>query len=94
MKSTSKILLASVFVMLWTTISFGQGAATGDLHVTVKDERGNLVTTATVTAQEQAKGFARTTKLNTDGEYRLLSLPPGMYTVTVEAATPTSNATC
>jgi hypothetical protein len=86
MKSTWKILLASIFAALWTTLSFGQGAASGDLHVTVKDERGNLVTTATVTAQEQAKGFARTTKLNSDGEYRLLSLPPGMYTVTVEAA--------
>ena len=72
--------------MLWSSLAFGQGAATGDLHVTVKDERGNLITNATVTAQELAKGFVRTTKLNSDGEYRLLSLPPGIYTVTVESA--------
>src|SRR4029077_17775638 len=77
MKSTLKILLASILALLWTSLAFGQGAATGDLHITVKDERGNLITNATVTAQEQAKGFVRTTKLNSDGEYRLLSLPPG-----------------
>jgi hypothetical protein len=86
MKATSKILLASILAVLWTSLAYGQGAATGDLHITVKDERGNLITTATVTAQEPAKGFMRTTKLNSDGEYRLLSLPPGTYTVTVEAA--------
>src|SRR6266545_6007983 len=86
MKSTLKILLASILALLLTSLAFGQGAATGDLHITVKDERGNLITNAAVTAQEQAKGFVRTTKLNSDGEYRLLSLPPGTYTVTVEAA--------
>jgi hypothetical protein len=85
MKSTLKVLLVSILAVLWASQAFGQGAATGDLHITVKDERGNLITNATVTAQEQAKGFVRTTKLNNDGEYRLLSLPPGMYTVTVES---------
>ena len=38
-----------------------------------------------VTAREQNKGFERATTLNSEGEYRLLSLPPGMYTVTVAA---------
>ena len=85
MKSTLKVLLASILAVLWASPAFGQGAATGDLHITVKDERGNLITNATVTAQEQAKGFVRTTKLNNEGEYRLLSLPPGRYTVTVES---------
>src|SRR5882724_1697244 len=84
MKFTLKVLLAPILGLLWTSLTFGQGAATGDLHITVKDERGNLITNATVTAQEQAKGFVRTTKLNSDGAYRLLSLPPGAYTVTVE----------
>ena len=62
--------------MLWSSLAFGQGAATGDLHVTVKDERGNLITNATVTAQELAKGFVRTTKLNSDGEYRCCPCRP------------------
>src|ERR1700757_3922107 len=85
MKTTSKLVFASMLVLLWANLSFGQGSATGDLHVTVKDEKGNLITNATVTAREQNKGFERATTLNNEGEYRLLSLPPGMYTVSVSA---------
>jgi hypothetical protein len=71
--------------MFCPIFAFAQGAATGDLHITVKDEKGSLVTNATVTAREQNKGFERATTLNNEGEYRLLSLPPGPYTVTVSA---------
>jgi hypothetical protein len=85
MKSTLKIVLALTFALLGTDLAFGQGASTGDLHISVKDPKGNLITNATVTVRDQAKGLERTTKLNNDGEYRLLSLPPGMYSVTVEA---------
>jgi len=83
--STSKILLALLLALFCTDLAFAQGSATGDLHITVKDEKGSLITNATVAAREQNKGFERATTLNTEGEYRLLSLPPGMYTVTVEA---------
>jgi len=85
MNFKSKILLALSLALLCPILTFGQGAATGDLHVTVKDEKGNLITNATVTAREQNKGFERATTLNNEGEYRLLSLPPGVYTVTVAA---------
>jgi len=82
-----KLKLAAVVCMLLSSfLAFGQGSASGDLHVIVKDPRGNVVTSATVTAREQAKGFMRSTTQNADGEYRLVSLPPGVYTVTVEAA--------
>jgi hypothetical protein len=85
MKSTCKIVIVLSLALVWTSLGFGQGAATGDLHVTVKDEKGNLVTNAKVTAREQNKGFERETNLNSEGEYRLLALPPGLYTVTVSA---------
>jgi hypothetical protein len=85
MNSTSKIVVALLLALIWTGTSFGQGSASGDLHVTVKDPKGGVVTGATVTAREQDKAFMRMTTLNTDGEYRLVSLPPGIYTVTVEA---------
>jgi len=85
MKSVSPLVFPCVLALLWTSLAFGQGSATGDLHVTVRDQKGNLITNATVTAREQAKGFERSTTLNTQGEYPLLSLPPGMYTVTVGA---------
>ena len=67
------------------TLGFAQGASTGDLHVTVRDPKGSLVTNATVTARDEAKGLERSTTENTDGQYRILLLPPGKYTVTVEA---------
>ena len=85
MKSVSPLVFPCVLALLWTSLAFGQGSATGDLHVTVRDQKGNLITNATVTAREQAKGFERSTTLNTQGEYPFLSLPPGMYTVTVGA---------
>jgi hypothetical protein len=81
MNSTSKIVV-SLLAFVWTSSS-GQGSASGDLHVTVRDPKGAVVTNAVVTAREQAKALSVTT-LNTEGEYRLVSLPPGI-TVTVDA---------
>ena len=85
MHSTSKIVAALLFAFVSIGVAFGQGSASGDLHVIVKDEKGSVVTSATVTAREQAKATVRATTSNTDGEYRLVSLPPGVYTITVEA---------
>jgi carboxypeptidase family protein/TonB-dependent receptor-like protein len=85
MNSTSKIVTALLLALIWTGSAFAQGSASGDLHVTVRDPKGGLVTSATVTAREQDKAFVRSTTNNTEGEYRLVSLPPGLYTVTIEA---------
>jgi hypothetical protein len=85
MNTTSKLCSIALSILLLTTLAAAQGAASGDLHVTVKDPKGNLVTNANVTAREQAKGFERASSLNREGEYRLLNLPPGKYTVVVEA---------
>src|SRR2546428_9282684 len=80
-----KLVSVTFLMLLLTTLSFAQGVASGDLHVTVRDPNGNVVTNATVTAHEQAKGFERSTTVNSEGEYRILALPPGAYTVTVES---------
>src|SRR6201984_1493408 len=85
MNSTSKLVAALTLALIWTCSAFGQGSASGDLHVTVRDPKGAVVTNALVTAHEQAKAFERSTNQNTEGEYRLLSLPPGVYSVTVDA---------
>src|SRR5437868_7145262 len=68
-----------------STMALAQGIATGDLRVTVKDPKGDLVTNATVTAHEQAKGLERSTTTNVAGEYGLRALPPGAYTVSITA---------
>jgi Carboxypeptidase regulatory-like domain/TonB dependent receptor-like, beta-barrel len=83
--SVSK-LISRILIVLWlSTVCFAQSAATGDLHVTVKDAKASLITNATVTARDAGKGFERSTTVNTDGQYNILALPPGTYTVTVEA---------
>jgi hypothetical protein len=84
MRFRSRILIACV-VGFTAALSFAQSSATGDFRITVRDEKGSLVTSATVTVRDQAKGLERTTSLNNNGEYLLRNLPPGTYTITVEA---------
>jgi hypothetical protein len=72
--------------LLLTAVAFGQGGvATGDLHVTVKDPKGDLVTNATVTVKNAAKGLERTGTSDGEGGYNARLLPPGTYTVTIAA---------
>jgi len=73
--------------LLLSAAVFGQGGvATGDLRVTVKDIKGSVVTNATVTVRDVAKGVERTSASDGQGGYSVRLLPPGTYTVTVEAA--------
>jgi hypothetical protein len=81
-----KLVSLIVFLLGLTAFSRGQSAATGDLHITVRDPHGSLVTNATVIARDQAKGLERAGAGNGQGEYRILLLPPATYQVTVEAA--------
>ncbi len=84
-------LIFSLFVM--STMVLAQGAASGDLHVSVKDPKGNFVANATVTASNAAKAFERAAVGNGQGEYGLLALPPGTYSVTVSASGFTNSIT-
>ncbi len=80
-----RILVPVVLLTLLTAISQAQNAATSELHVTVKDPKGAVVTNATVAARDEGKAFERSTSANSDGEYHLIALPPGTYTVSVQA---------
>src|ERR1700730_16645812 len=80
-----KLVSVAVLLVLLSTLGFAQGVATGDLHITVRDPKGGLVTNGTVTVRDQSKALERSTSDNTEGQYRILLLPPGTYTVTVEA---------
>src|SRR5579862_4186683 len=80
----SKVLCLSILVLLFSSLAFGQGGvATGDLHVTVKDPKGGVITNATVTVEDVAKGLQRTATSDGQGGYSARLLPPGNYTVTV-----------
>ena len=80
-----KLVAVGCAVIVLAAMGFAQGASTGDLHIMVRDPKGSVVTNATVTARDEAKGLERATSENTDGQYHILLLPPAQYTVTVEA---------
>ncbi|MGB9465743.1 MAG: carboxypeptidase regulatory-like domain-containing protein [Candidatus Acidiferrum sp.] len=83
---------ALYFVFLLALIPFsgnssawGQTAATGQIKGTVTDPSQAAVAQATVTVTNEATGITRTVKTNTDGDYVVPLLPPGSYSVLVEA---------
>src|ERR1700723_906623 len=73
-----------VMFLLIAQFGFAQGAATGDLHVTVKDPKGNVVTNAVVTVKDVAKGLERAGSGDGQGGYSARQLAPGTYTVAVD----------
>jgi len=77
------VVLSAMMVPQFAT---AQGVATGDLHVIVKDPKGNVVTNATVTVSNAGKGVERTASGDGEGGYSARQLPPGTYLVTVESA--------
>ncbi len=85
MKSLMRVVLLLSLAVFVAANAWAQAAATGELHVTVKDPNGAVIKNATVTARNQARNIERTTQTNTDGQYPLTFLPPGDYTLTVEA---------
>jgi hypothetical protein len=86
MSHTLKTICVAFWLLILSTAGFGQGgAATGDLHVMVKDPKGNVVTNATVKVRDLAKGLERTAAGDGQGGYSASLLPPGTYSVTVDA---------
>ena len=83
---TLRYVFMCLFFLLLAAAAFGQGgAATGDLHVTVKDPKGNLLANATVTVKDLAKGVERAATSDGEGGYSARLLPPGTYSVTIDA---------
>jgi Carboxypeptidase regulatory-like domain/TonB dependent receptor len=75
-----------LFVFLFVhQFAMAQGAATGDLHITVKDPKGNTVPNATVTVRDVAKGLDRAASGDGEGGYSARQLAPGIYSVIVDA---------
>ncbi len=86
MRATLRLLCVVVMCLLVSQLGLAQGAATGDLRVLVKDPKGGVVTNATVTVSNAAKGIERTGSGDGLGGYGIRQLSPGTYTVTVEAS--------
>src|SRR5215472_1995531 len=78
-------LLAVFGLSLFLSVStFAQFKAS--IQGTVLDPSGNAVTSAKVVVTNQATGISHDTTTSPQGFYRINELPPGAYTVSVEAA--------
>ena len=78
-----RILLAALAVCASTSLVWGQ-AVTGTLLGTITDSTGGLIPGAKVTATETNTGISRVADTNRSGLYSFTTLPPGIYSVTVE----------
>lgn len=85
MRASLRLLCLALICLLASQLSFAQGVATGDLHVIVKDPKGSVVTNATVTVRNAAKGIERTGTGDGQGQYSVRQVPPDTYVLTVEA---------
>src|SRR5215470_10218006 len=87
MKILSRIMpatLALCLALLATSVG-AQTATTGTIEGTVTDPNGAVVPGATVRVSSPNLMRAQTVTSDSQGRYRFANLPPGKYTVTVEA---------
>ena len=75
----------SVLLLCFALSSFGQ-AVNATLLGTVTDASGAVVPNAKVTITEVNTGVSRSGQTNESGNYTFPDLPPGQYSVTMEAA--------
>ena len=74
------VLVVLVLVLALTAFAQSQ-ATTGNIEGRVLDPNGAALPGATVTATNQATGFEKTATSDSEGNYRVILLPPGPYTV-------------
>jgi hypothetical protein len=99
MKKYFSFMMMLTFVFCLAAIAFGQ-ETTGNIEGTVKDPAGAVVPNVSVTIRNltsstdasgttttgTSQGFNRTVTADSEGFFRVLQVPPGVYTVTTAAA--------
>jgi hypothetical protein len=77
--------LLTVVFLTFSMLASAQ-TATSSLRGTITDPKGAVVQGATITLNNAATGFARTTTSGNNGAYQFLEVPPATYTLTVTVA--------
>lgn len=72
-------------LILSCATAFGQGQGSSAVRGSIKDPQGSVVAGATVTLTNPETKFTRTTTSNDSGQYAFETIPPGVYSVEVEA---------
>lgn len=87
LKQSIRVLLVCLAVVSCFSAVMSQAQSNAaDLQGFVRDPKGAVVAGATVTVRNQATNATRDTTTNDDGFYKIVSLPPGDYAVTVKNA--------
>ncbi len=78
------VIAASImFFALGPNVTMLAQVATASINGIVKDPTGAAIPAATVSLTNVATGVTATTKTNSVGQYVILNIPPGNYTLTV-----------
>jgi hypothetical protein len=83
-KNAIPLLAVAMCVLLLCVPTFSQGT-NGRIIGAVTDQSGGVVSGATVTVVDTARGITRTLTTDDAGEYNAPNLTPGTYTVSAEA---------
>ncbi|MFN7918976.1 MAG: TonB-dependent receptor [Bryobacteraceae bacterium] len=71
---------------LLSSIAAVAQVSTGEIIGTITDSTGAVVSNAKITASNAATGLSRETTTSSTGDYILTLLPPGTYSISVEAS--------
>src|SRR5690242_8596724 len=86
MKRALDVLSSAIGVLLLCVSGFAQNIATANLRGIVHDQNGAVIQNANVTARLAGQNLERSTQSDNDGEYVFLNLPPGSYSIEVQAS--------
>ncbi|MBS1794718.1 MAG: TonB-dependent receptor [Acidobacteria bacterium] len=82
-----KRLSLFIFLILMALVGAGSGQTTsGSISGNVVDQQGASVPNATIKITEEGKNYSLTATTDEDGRFVFAIVPPGTYTLTIEAA--------
>lgn len=84
-KSIALPIVLLLTIALALPCAYSQGITTGGISGTVVDPKGSVVTNASITVVNNATGAKYTQSSSSDGEFSVLNLPLGVYTLTITA---------
>jgi carboxypeptidase family protein/TonB-dependent receptor-like protein len=84
-RSICAVLGALTLVAVMSAPAAAQSVGAGSIGGVVKDSKGGVIVGATVTIADPSQGVSKTDTTGSAGEFAFPSIPPGNYTVTVDA---------
>src|SRR5438105_4480971 len=79
--ATRLLVLVALLTLISMSIFAQSQATTGNIEGRVLDPNGAAVPNAQVTATNEATGLEKSVNTDADGNYSIILLPPGSYTV-------------